>query len=278
MFGINTQEERFARLAEDVITVVEIPTTETLEKSILKVAQDEEFNSEQIRRLSEATNQLMYTRMLESEENKFDKTAEFPLVDPQKIIGDYYSENSEPINKVAAEISTDISDYYKSPDDLFSRKRLELTPEGFGLEKTSEEREQVGLDPHKDYFEKLCYAQKIRDTLVEEKTSEYVKVAECIDTLACLFSYDTGPDQRTFEKKAFALYGDSCLPILNVVREQTGMPEIKGFSGDFEKIGTIIIDDSGDEFDLLKTAMESASSYSRLNKKLEVLTGVIGEV
>lgn len=265
MFTTNSQEERFISLASQIIDSG-ADSARGLESSILKVSQELDFNSEQIKRLCESTNQLMYAKMLNSDDNKFDKTASFPIADPKNVISQYYkSEKKAEMAKVASEVSRNMWSYYMPPEKI---------RDSF-MEKTASERE-LPEKPQKTDYEKRSAARKIRESLTDEKARLQWKIAECVDRLASEFSYDTGPDQATFEKKAFVYFGDECMPFLNIVREQMHLPRIKNFSG-IEKIGRIIIDTRAKEFELLKTAMDSAQEYSSISGQLSELINLIGE-
>jgi hypothetical protein len=270
MFGTNDQEERFAQLAKEITSQADA-TTETLTKNILKVAKANEFNSEQIKRLSEATNQSMYNKMLNNGENKFDKTASFPIVDPKQIISEYYDQETD-LNKVASVVSKGMSTYYLSPEKLFMEKVAESSTD------TVMEPEPLSSPAPEfsdsEYFEKLSLAKSVRDRLNSERCGLQLKISECIDKLACAFTLVDGPDQEQFEKKAYFIYGNKSLPFLNLVREQLGMRKLAGFSGE---VKDVVIDPNTEDLTILKEAMSSAKDYVKINKAYEQFRGVVGD-
>ena len=259
------QEQRFAALAERIVSSDANPTEESLEKQILLYADNEDFNGEQIRRLSEAVNQLMFNKVLTSDSNKFDKTMSFPIVDPGNVIRRHYTDSdSKPLGKVASVVSKKLSDFYSDPKTVLYTKH----------EKTaSADKESVAWtnsvkrDPHADKYEAYLLLKKAHEKLGSEMARCEFTILDSIDKLASMMLDPTGPEHAKFEKCSYLLYGKDSVPFLNMLRGQLDMPAITGFSGAMEKVGHIIIDDRKTEYNLIKESIDCAKIYVRCEAK-----------
>ena len=284
MFDNINQEERFSNLAMGLVNASSIDASaDKFEEGILKIATAENLNSAQIRRLSEATNQALFAVMLANDTKKFDKTAAFPIVDPQAIINKYYNEPDSSLKKVAEELPDNLSSYYiadyvSSPET--HKLNLEKTASELPTSRKQEHftgKHETGLDPEKSYYEKLAFANKVKNEIKYAVQSEKIKLAECYDALASLMMLSHGPDYKTFEKKAYLLHGQESLPFLNALRTQLALPSITGFNTEnLEKIGAIIIDDTDEELVLFKQAMQAAKNYRKLENKHAELVKILG--
>jgi hypothetical protein len=259
------QEQRFVALAERIVASDPNPTEESLEKQILALADGEDFSGEQIRRLSESVNQLMFNRVLTSEENKFDKTMSFPIVDPGAVIRRYYTEDKcASLTKVASKVSTKWLDFHTDPKSLLysSHEKTASEPtESLGWE------DAIKKDPFLDKLRNFELLKKASEALRMEMATCEFTILDAVDKLACMMIDPVGPNHPSFEKSAFLLYGKDSLPFLNMVRDQLNMPTIKGFSGSLEKVGHIILDDRKPEYGLIKQAIKSAKLHGRCEAK-----------
>jgi hypothetical protein len=266
MFDI-TNEERYVKLAQELAQSQDL-SAKSIESAILKIANENDYSIDQIRRLSEATNHALFTRMLEDDSNKFDKTSSFDIVNPDKIISSYYKEPTEKTAslsaflKTAADVSGSLSDYYKAPksfDAPIIKQAAVETPEYNMLE-----------DVAPNGYAKKELLKLAQEKLEQNKFGAKLVMMETLDKLACLFSYVDGPDFNKFAQDSIAIYGDPAIPFVRLLREQCAVEErlVKTSS---------VINTRTKEHQLFKQVLDASKEYINYSNAITKISSTLGK-
>jgi len=184
-----------------------------LNTSILKIAQEQDFNPNQIKRLVEMANVKTFLKSFNAPDGK-GKNIEFDVADPKKIIKNYYDkgsdEGSKRITITKITVSKGGDDFFGDMPDMMRDERHPDISEAPKTEKTA------SVKPNKEAV--IMGLRKVAEDMtyvIYEKEQDY---AEGLEKLAREFRKDYGPDYTEFEKTALLLNGKGAVPILNDLR------------------------------------------------------------
>lgn len=183
---------------------------------LVKSAQANQLNPEQITRLTRLTNTLAFNAKFAAKSVDPDRHVEFPLGKEADVIQRLGP--AQGACKIAQERYPDL------PDE-FAASRGEVAPPApvLTVEKVAHElREALGPEnPSKLYEHWTKVASELESKLASHSArweTEMLRLAE--------FAKSSGVDADDFEKDAVALHGDHVLPELGQLRTNFGLPQV----------------------------------------------------
>lgn len=190
-----------------------------LRDSLVKVADEHQFNVHETRRLLEATNVHAHLSLFKQAEDK--KYVEFDVVDPDDVCGELFGRvnvDCDPNNneKVAALIESDL--YLDLPDEHY--------------EDVSEQVEKVASTAVPDVADEVkgpyegergYHAYSLVNKVAQELENKILELhqeyTDAIEKLSAEFQSVYSPDFSEFEKDAYALHGDDAQHVVYSVCE-----------------------------------------------------------
>lgn len=252
--------EKFATEVVDGFFQGETPMTE----GVVKVAERENFNPEQIKRLVEAANNMAFQRKFSEAEGP-DRTAatEFQTADPnaaiQKLIG------------AAKEVM-----------DAVEQSGCPMTPDGDltqDLPVTRPDAPQLNMAGPEDNLNKVgepkvrghIMIMKLRKTAEVLKEQEYQKRVDLTDQfqkLATVFTRLNGPVFEDFEKDAFYHWGPRAAPHLQLLRQSLRKEAATYDHGAMTKVARVV-DAGTPEMRLLASVIACSEAVTQLRQGMD---------
>lgn len=193
-----------------------------LSNSIVKIAQREKLNPEEVKRLVEKTNLFATLTMLKAAS---DKRSEIFLAEPEAVLKETHFNEFSPVETVKT-----ASEFFKIPDLRTNRfKDVKLHP---GMDKTASNLEKL-----KSPRESFKLTKQIEE-LSRKKVAEEIKVKDSLDYIISEFSKMRAPDFSKFAEEVFTIYGDPAITVLTKIADITKdtMPD------QMEKLSSVIDD------------------------------------
>lgn len=273
-------ESDYDYLSDDVVNSY-VSNDTPLNDSILKIAQDKDFNPDQIKRLVESANTKTFLKMFKNPDNK-GKNIEFPVADSKDILSNFYgdcgsggSSSSSPKKVTITSITVDkggdaISDFCDMPDMMRSSRHGDMPsfPSELMVDDSPSESRPV---KRVVILRMKKVASELKDRIFE-KEHDYV---DGLEKLCSEFKKYYGPDFGEFEKEASLIHGEVIQPVLEDIR---AMINYKQDPLPLEKIASVVVEDNP-LHDVLGNMLESkleqvkyAKAISLTNSKLKALT------
>ena len=197
----------YEKMADEIVSEF-IENKKDLNTSILKKAQENEFNSEQIKRLVELSNTKAFLKVFSPEKTGEDKNTEFDVADPNKILKEYFANPPEPTK--VSHVSTD--DFDLDIPDMMQRIRAGVAEVE---EPKTEEKSAELIDSNADIsiipearMKTVMRLRKVAEELLNRiYESEHDYIDE-LDKTASEFCKLYGPDYAEAEKIIVLRYGD----------------------------------------------------------------------
>jgi hypothetical protein len=245
-------EKDYTKLAEAVAEDF-VSQNIPLNDSVHKLASQMDMNQEQIKRLCEATNNTVFNKLLRNKQASDDKVVDFDIADSKKVLGEYVKEASwteEAVGVAALEFSY-LPDYrHEEPaQEKTASVAFELRPES---------------RPSKEVDDRTL--SKLLDHLNHEKIATHMLYDTTLSSLQqCFKKIYKNESFESFEKNAAALYGTSAVKCLSDLRSRMRMPEVEYNLDTLTKTAGFV-DDSTDEYLLLKEAMAYQEKLDKINR------------
>lgn len=193
-----------------------------LNQSVVKIAQREKLNPEEVKRLVEKTNLHATLTMLKAAS---DKRAEIFLADPEEVLKEtHFNKEEPPVVKVA-------STNFSIPNLRIASitKDVKLHP---GIDKTAT-TDASKLSPKQSF----TLTKKIEE-LSRKKVAEEIKVKDSLDFIISEFSKMRAPDFSKFAEEVYTIYGEPAVPVLHKISKITR----DSFTEKLEKLATLVDD------------------------------------
>lgn len=204
--------EKYANEVVDGFFQQDVPMTE----GVVKVAERENFNPEQIKRLVEAANNMAFQRKFSEAEgpDKMDAT-EFQTADPnaaiQKLIGaakevmDAVEQSGCPTGVSSDDLTADLP-----------TTRPDVTP--LNMAGPEDNLNKVGEPKVRGHI-MIMKLRKTAEVLKEKTYQARVELTDTFQKLATVFTRLNGTSFEEFEKDAFYKWGDRAAPHLQLLRQ-----------------------------------------------------------
>lgn len=167
---------------------------------VIEVAQSEELNPEEIRRLVEKTNTYAVVKLLK---NSKDKKATLPLVDHKAVLDATHPEERE------EEAGSQVKTAFEIPE---TRKDRRLEKVAFPtLEEQKEERVKI--------LPQIFSTEKELNKIASDKTRLENAIQDNVDYIVSEFYKWNSPDFSKFASEAYTLKGDASKPVLAKMAE-----------------------------------------------------------
>lgn len=197
----------------------------SLQTSVVKIAQDNSMNPEQIKRLVESTNTSAFLNQFKGKTGN-QRMVEFDVADSSQAIasalGEGFSKDPTSTPSISITLSADGSD----SEELFSDIADEYAPKvaypNVTEKVASSSEEAPKIKPLSSYM-----VSKYRDSLLTKLASCNYEAEEAADTLADSFRGIYSRDKyASFELDSLSKFGNDALPALHMVRSRLGMAKI----------------------------------------------------
>jgi len=249
------QTSHYESLAESAVSAF-LTSQTPLNDSILKIAQDNDLNPEQIKRVVEMANTKTFLKMFK-DPGKKEENVEFDVADAGDVTRKFYGQSAAApaatpapggssinitITKCAAEEKGAALPYeFESdlPDANYAGRRTFDEPP-VELEKVAEVKPDRGVVA----FLMRKIAENFRDKIYEEEHEYQGK----LDKVARELKKDYTHDYASFEKEALLCYGREITPVLEDIR---GAIRWKKPMGDMDKTASASVIEGGPELTLV---------------------------
>tara|TARA_Y100000310_G_C20642202_1_gene794615 strand:- start:128 stop:919 length:792 start_codon:yes stop_codon:yes gene_type:complete len=189
---------------------------ESLEDSIVKIAQRDRLNPEQIKRVVELANTGAFLELFKKTSGYDDRMVEFAVADPTGAIKKFYAESD---SVPAVETSNDV--YF---DDVKEAALLEKVAEYEYLGEPDSVLERRRI---REIERKVIRDRKVAESLHTKIAAAEYQAESLADGLAHRFSNIYSRERHPeFEKNALALYGPEAVYALSAVRKRLKLPDI----------------------------------------------------
>ena len=211
----------FDKLAEEASGALFSDGT-TLNDSVVKIAQRERLNPEEVKRLVEKANTFATLTLLKS---AADKKAEIFLADPDKVLElTHFSKSDDAVEKTA-------SSFFSIPD-LRTTERIKDIKLHPGMDKIA-----ASIEKKASARESFILSKKIEE-LNRTKLATEIKVKDSLDFIISEFSKFRSPDFSKFAEEVYTIYGEPSIPVLQKIAKITR----DTLCEELEKVATIIDD------------------------------------
>lgn len=248
--------EKHAKTVVDDFFINNISMTD----SVVKIAEQGNFNPEQIKRLVEAANNMAFQRKFNEAEgpDKMD-ASEFQTADPnaavQKLIGaakevmDTMSQacHATPSNDLTADLPV---------------TRPEVTP--LNMAGPEDNLNKISEPQIKGHI-MIMRLRKTAEALRDQEYQKRVELTETLQKLATTFTRLNGPSFETFEKDAFYKWGCRAAPHLQLLRQSLRKPVATYDHSEMQKTARVI-DSSIPEMQLLNSMMNCSEDITKLRQ------------
>ena len=245
---------------------------DSLQESIVKIAQRDSLNPEQIKRVVEMANTGAFLELFKKTAGQEDRMVDFEVADPGNTVDAFYDAHPEAEAKVASFTPSEAhASYYANVVDENINYPVEE------LEKVASETETV-VEKEASFEEKQINeirAWKIADNLRDKIAAADYASRDIADRLARSFAGIYTRDQYPeFEKNAFALYGSEAAFVAQAVRNRLDLPALRGIPspGLIKQASEFQVVDASDS--LLKEAGEyigKVKEYVEYSKALDII-------
>jgi len=249
--------EKFASEVVDGFFQGDTPMTE----GVVKIAERENFNPEQIKRLVEATNNMAFQRKFSEAEGP-DRTGatEFQTADPNAAIQKLIGAAKDVMDAVEGQ-----SGCAMNPDDLTA-----------DLPTTRPDAPQLSMAGPEDNLNKVgeprvrghIMIMKLRKTAEVLRDQEYqhrVDLTEQFQKLATTFRRLRGPEFEEFEKDAFYHWGPRAAPHLQLLRQSLRKEAATYDHGEMTKVARVV-DTDAPSMQLLSSVIASSEAVTQLQQ------------
>lgn len=197
----------------------------TLNSGVIKVAQQRQFNPEQVKRLVEKTNTQATVKMLKS---TLDKKAELNLADYSEVI--QVTHPVTPQEKTASEVVAPKEVLWQLPNTRKDKYTLRDLPIP-AIEKRASE-----TNKSKEICATLFKLEKEAEELKLKKMALELGIQDNLDFIVSEFSKWGAPEFSKVADESLTIYGNDVLPILNKVAAYLEEPS------EFNKVAYVIDD------------------------------------
>jgi len=217
------REEDFKKLAQEVVDAY-LKQAMPLADSAVKVAMDNGLNPDQIKQLVQLANTMAHLSLFDQKSDG-DKCVEFEPADPDNVLKKIYVDG-EPVEESSSSASpSDTTDMFSDFKDIMDKVRSVVDearsakpPEAIeGMPPEAEAPSAESTSPAKQQMI-IIKIRKVAADLTDKQHQAGFEYKEELDKLATEFAKLYGPDFEEFEKDAYALRGDSALPVLADLR------------------------------------------------------------
>lgn len=259
MGSYSISETKYAQIA-DLIANDFIADKTPLNDAVKLASSEYGMNHEQIRRLCEATNNAVFSKLFNSREKTAeDRYVEFEVADPIKVLGGYVTDASTDVVKSAEYL----------PGDLVDEMRLVRHVDTEDLDKVASDF-QLRPESKNSAEKDIRTLEKVASHLTHTKIAADQTYDTTVRTLASCFSKLYGVKFEDFEKSAMLHYGEPAAVVLEDVRALRGLPSVT--------YNTSMIKQSADEFNpslqeamLLQQALKSHEESTQAEKALNLM-------
>lgn len=241
-----------------------------LNDSILKIAQEHEFNPDQIKRLVEMANVKTFLKSFNGPDGK-GKNIEFDVADSDSVMKKFYGPKKVTITKVT--VSSGGDDFLSDLPDMMRNTRHGKLPD---LPEEMEEKTAEAPRPKREVV--IRHLRKVAEDLTNTIYAKEHDYVENLEKLAGEFRKYYGPDFGEFEKTAVHLYGTGVGGILKDLRT---LINYKGGDLDLEKTAsvnkvvvkeTLLTKTLGQMYEDKQEQVKYAKAVRLANQKLRTLT------
>ena len=196
---------------------------DTLQDSIVKIAHRDSLNPEQIKRVIEMANTGAFLELFKKTAGLEDRVVDFEVADPSKTIDAFYGSHPESSEKVAFDTSDYANHYFADVID----ENEDHTPQ---LEKVaSQEEPEIAVEDPRKIQEEEIRSWKMASILQDRMANAEYSSRDIADKIAQNFRGIYSRDKyASFEKDAFALYGNEATYVSQAIRKRLGMSPLKG--------------------------------------------------
>jgi len=256
--------EDYESMADQVVGSF-VSSKTPLNSSILKIAQENDFNPEQVKRLVEMSNVKAFLKVFNEREDK-NSDVDFDVADSGAVMKDYYAPDKGciTITKVTMSMSPDggHSDFESDIPDMTSHHRHKES-KSEPTEKVAEE--VVKTEPNYVSYQRL---NKVAEQFYANIFTEEHGYVDGLEKISSEFRKDYGPDYAEFEKVALLVHGAEITPILDDVRKIIRWTQP---IYDLEKVsGRQIVDDTTLELKTLASMVEHKKSQAKYAEALKI--------
>ena len=223
-------------------------------ESITKLAKEEGFSSEQIRRLGRLTNVKLFNKKHAEMANQDNRIVDFKLVDPEQIINSLKLEEKQAKTASIAASYPDLTNEYEVPPAFIPMDKI-------ANEVASIER---SLGPTINPETKIANLERLlKDTSIEINIADlHWKTAMENVRDHCKNIYF---DFNEFEKNALACFGAEIVPELNAIRKELKKEMITASNEKLAELSNNLIFDETKETKILKIALDNRKAYVKLS-------------
>lgn len=253
--------EKYASEVVDSFFQNSIPMTET----VVKVAERENFNPEQIRRLVETANNMAFQRKFKEAEgpDRMDAT-EFQTADPNAAI--------QKLVAAAQNVMRTIEQTGRPSDIPSNDLTADLPttrPEATPLDMAGpEDNLNQPAEPKIRGHVVIMRLRKTAEAFEEQKYQKRIELTDTFQKLATVFTKTDGPVFETFEKDALYKWGPRAAPHLQLLRQSLKKDPATYDPNVMRKVARII-DSSTPEMHLLATMMKCSENIVQLQQGLD---------
>lgn len=198
---LETTKVDFPKLADQITTEYFSKGT-PLSEGVIKLAKENNFNPEEIKRLTEKTNTSAVVKMLKTAE---DKKATIPVVDYASVIARTHPSEEREVVKIA-------SSNFSIPETRINRQLRAVKFSAGILEKTASEQK-------KRILPEIFKTQRIIEETTQEKIAAEVSAQDGIDYIISEFYKYNAPDFSKFASEAHAMVGKKAKYMLDKMAE-----------------------------------------------------------
>jgi len=224
-------EQHLDKLANQIVDQFFTEKT-ALTDGVVKAAQDENLNPEQVKRLVESVNNLTFLKKFSSTQGP-DRMVEFETASSNAAIQRMLDTAGDLMKGASAS---------KEPSNTDLMSDLPVTrpdaPEPLEAEKTASTEEPP--ISQRTITHAIMKLHKTAEYLAEQKYQKRVQFTDDFQKLATHFTHARGPVFEQFEKDAFYTWGDAAGPFLQTLRGSLRMPSAEYNHATFTKVGRVV--------------------------------------
>lgn len=246
-------EQKLDQMATEVVSGLMdggVPLTD----GVVKVAQRENLNPEQIKRLVESTNNMTFLHKFNAAEpNAPDRMVEFEPADAQGAIQRMLDAAKDLMSATNANTEGDM------PCPM---EDLPMTRAGTP-EPLPDTEPGVPGEPKVRGTVVIMKLRKTAELLKEKQYQERAALTDAFQKLATAFTRVYGPDFATFEKDAFYHWGEQAIPHLTLLRRALNHPVAEYDHRNMTKMARVV-DTSTQEMRLFRQMMKHSEEIDKL--------------
>ena len=246
----------------------------SLHSSLVKIAQENSMNPEQIKRLVESANTTTFLNEFKGKSGN-QRMVEFDVADPSKVINEALGSTaspSKPSININITIEPDSGLHDTVTDENTSLPPYEEVSDKVAsyIESKTTEEDYISLD--------INQASRVKDNLLSKLAHCNYTASDIADEIAFNFKNIYSRDKyASFELDCLASYGNSAIPGLQMVRNRLGMSKI---ANKLSPQQAYILSDrhvveNSANLEKLSSILDNISEYSKLTKGLEYVAKVV---